>query len=1152
MKKLFKFCEYVKDIYSLKIIKLMRNLLILMFITVFQVFAEDSYSQKTRLTLNLTDVSVENVLNSIENQSEFFFLCNKKLVDVERKVNIRMENQYIDDILSRVFKGTNVKYVVMDRQIVLSPAEYLEKVIRTAQLIQQETVTGTVTDEEGNPLPGVNIVVKGTIKGTITDANGNYSIEVDDLNSVLTFSFIGYLSQEIFIEGRNIIDATLAIDVFGLEEVVVVGYGIQKKINVTGAISSVSSKELADRPVTSVAEALQGVVPNLQITTTDGGRPGSSLIWQIRGVGSIGGARDNPLILIDGIPGNPSNLNPDDIEDISVLKDASASAIYGSRAPYGAILITTKRGESEKMKVTFNSSLALRVPMKMLNPMGSMDFINYYNESAANIGIAPYFSQDWIDSLQTRIDNPDLPNYCIHRTKPTKKWGWAVGIDQDWWSETYKKMAQAQNYNISASGGSKAVNYYVSLGYLDQEGLYRYGNDSFKRYSGLVNLHTNATKWLELDLRMRFTRRDNDTPNSDDLQFQAYRVWPLQSLRDPHGYWTKPAYPYHIAAEGGRKKTNNDNFNNTLGFVIKPFEGFRLKGDATFNSSNQMYKRNNKILYKYSPLDEIIGTQNGANISYIEKAYTNSKFYTTNFYADYVKQLGTHYLHFLAGYQQEYEHWYNLNGYRDNLIAQDVPSLRTATGENINVVDDESEWSTQGYFGRINYNYKEKYIFEFNSRYDGSSRFPKDYRWGFFPSASIGYNIARESFFAPLLVVIDNMKLRASYGRLGNSNVGNYYSPTISKVQTDYIGASGVFLDYVSAPGFGNYYLTWEKPTTIDVGVDIGMFKNRLQMNFDWYRRETIDMIGPSEPMPKVLGASVPQKNNTEMKGTGWELSLLYKGAVKEFHYQAVINIAHHEEVVTSYYNPEGLLSSYYDGKVLGEIWGYETVGFINDEETLASMADQTLIGTNWGLGDIQYKDIDGDGKITYGSYTLEDHGDMVRIGNQTPDYSYNITLACDYKGFDMRVFFRGLGHTDWWPNSGQGYRSGFTSWVFFGNSNNRWNNATLEEHKDHWTQDNHDAYYPRAMVGVNMGQKNSYVQSRYLQNGAFLRLKNIQFGYTLPEKWSKPYQIRNVRVYVSGENLLTFTKLRIFDPETPGLIYPLQKVFSGGIKATF
>lgn len=544
-----------------------------------------------------------------------------------------------------------------------------------------------------------------------------------------------------------------------------------------------------------------------------------------------------------------------------------------------------------------------------------------------------------------------------------------------------------------------------------------------------------------------------------------------------------------------------------------------------------------------------------------------NKYYSGNLYSDYSLGIGNHSLYFLAGYQLEYTHFFRLNGYRNDLINENILSLNAATGENLNASDNETEWSNEGYFVRFSYNFLEKYLFEFNGRYDGSSRFPKDVRWGFFPSVSAGYNVAKESWFKSLNPVIDMMKLRASYGRLGNSNVADYYSPSMSKAKTDYIGANGNFLDYIYAPGLGNYSITWEKPTTFNLGLDLAMFNNRFQTNFDWFIRKTIDMIGPSEPLPKVLGVEVPNANNTEMRGTGWEWSLMYRGVVKDFKYQANLSVSRHREKVTKYYNPQGLFDTYYKGKILGEIWGYETVGMINDEETLSTMANQSQISSHsWALGDIQYKDqltVDtdgdgipdaGDGKIMRGNRTIDNPGDLVRIGNRTPDFEYNVILACEYKGLDLRLFFRGIGPTDWWPDEGQGSFSSNTSRIFFGNSNNYFNHSVLKEHLDHWTPETPNAYYPRVLIfnNNNITQKNNQVQTRYLQNLAYLRLKNIQFGYTLPERWCRPLLIKSARFYVSGENLFTLTKLKIFDPETPGLIYPLQKSFSVGVNVTF
>jgi len=1148
----------------------MRNILLLILITVFQVNADDIYSQNTRISLSLNNVPIAKVLEEIQNNSEFYFLFNAKLIDVERDVSISVSDMKISEILSSLFSGTGVNWVVYDRQIILTPGD----AIGLSEIIQQlHKVSGTVTDKDGSPLPGVNVVIKGTSQGVITDVNGKYNIEVPQGVNSLVFSFIGMEAQEIVIGSLSQIDVIMLESAIGLEEVIVVGYGTQKKVNITGAVSTVSATELEARPITNVGEAIRGLVPNLQINTVDGGRPGSSLNWQIRGVGSIGGANDAPLILIDGIAGNPDDINPDDIENISVLKDAAASAIYGSRAPYGVVIITTKKGKQEQMKVTLHSNYSFRMPTEMLNKVGSLDWIDLTNEGFTNNGLAPLVTQATIDHIKYKMEHPEenLPDVYPDAATGTNWYGldgkdWIpLAVDVDWWSECYKSKALTQNHNLSAQGGSKAVTYYASLGYFDEDGLYRHGNDYYKRYNGLFNVQAQATEWLDLDFRFRLTRNETSRPSSHAAMVQdSYRFWPLWPIRSPNGDYMPEGASYLIADEGAKKNTTKDVFVSTLAFSIKPLKGLNFNGDVTFNSFDSKYHENGKILYLLKPDGKTIkGTYNGANKSYVNKSYSLDKFYSVNLYASYARSFSDgHNLLVLAGYQNEYQINEGVGGYRDALISQDLPSLSAATGTDIRTTDSGYEWSSQGYFGRLTYNYKEKYLFEFNSRYDGSSRFPEDLRWGFFPSASVGYNISKESFFDSFTSIIDLLKLRASYGRLGNSNVGYYYVPTISKYQNNFIGPGGVYLDYVSAPGLGNYGLTWEKPTTLNLGLDLSMFDNSIQVTAELFNRKTIDMVGPSEPLPAVLGTSVPSTNNTELKGQGWELTLTYRRAINDFHFQAMFNISHHRETVLKYYNPKGLINSYYEGKVLGEIWGYETEGFISD---LDIMPDQTQVGTNWKLGDIQYKDqltVDtngdgipdaGDGKITVGAQTLEDHGDLIRIGNSTPDFDYNFSLDCDYRGFDFRVFLSGLGHTDWWPSTGQGDLQTATQNIFFGQSNQPFNHPLLVEHLDHWTPENPNGYFPRVHNGwADYGAKNRKTQTRYLQNRAYLRMKNIQIGYTLPSKWTKPYLIENARIYISGENLLTFSNLMIFDPETPGLIYPLQKVISAGIKLSF
>lgn len=1157
MKK-FKTLNYFNFEKNFKLLLIMK-LILFFLITGFIQVSATVYSQNTKFTFDVQNKRVVDVLREIEDQSNFRFFYQREQVNVEKKIDLKAADQTVENILTQIFPDGGIEFSVRnDDLILLKP---VGKSMGAYDVLfagaQQHPVSGVVFDSFDRPLPGVTILIKGTTHGTISGADGTYHFPNLSESSTLVFSFVGMKTQEVLVGSQTVINVTMEEEIIGIEEVVAVGYGVQKKVNLTGSVASVTADEISNRSLYNVAQAVQGMVPNLQISTTDGGRPGSNFSWTIRGAGTLGsaGASGAPLFIVDGVTADPNELNPDDIESISILKDAAAAAIYGSRAPFGVVLITTKRGKSEQMKVTVNSSLGWRSLTKNFHPMGSLDYAHYTNEGYTNRGAAPVFNEEYLEAIQYHIDHPESPTRLQDPANPLSYYR-NVATDENWWRNTYRDGALTQNYNISATGGSKAVTYYLSLGALNQEGQYRYGDDVYKRYNGMLNLNVDATSWMEIAYKLQYARRENDTPTTnsmDWMQMTAFRGWPILPLIDPNGYHEYFGAGIQEAIEGGRRNDLYESNRNTLTFIIKPVKGLRLNGEFAYNTTRNIIQENTKVIYTHDPLGNIKGTQQGADKSSILEHNINTTFYSINTYADYNTSYGKHNFNLLGGFQQEYYYNFQLKGYNYDLISEEIHSLMVATGADKQLTDWKGEWATQGFFGRFNYNYDEKYLFELNGRYDGSSRFPKDFRWGFFPSASVGYVISKESFFTPLKTVVDFMKFRASYGRLGNTNVDLYYSAAMSKGLTNYLGPTGTFLEYVSIPALGNYNLTWEKPTTLNLAVDLGFLQNRLQTSFDWYTRTTYDMVGPSEPLASVLGIAVPNSNNTELQGKGWELNLNYKDRIKkDFTYQLGFNIARHRETVLKYYNPTGVLTTHYAGKVMGEIWGYETVGLIQDQETLDNMADQSYFNARWGLGDVQYKDQNDDKKINQGLNTLEDHGDLVIIGNSTPAYEYNFTISSAYKGFDFRVFFSGIGKTDWWPAGGQGYRTSFGASIFRGYSNNQFNHSVLEEHKDHWTPDNPNGYYPRVLIGSNEGNKNFQVQTRFLQNRAFLRMKNIQFGYTLPSKLTKPIMIQNARFYFSGENLLTFTKLMIFDPETPGYIYPLQKVVTTGLNITF
>jgi len=1153
-----------------KPLRIMKLTVLLFFIAALQVFADNSYSQTARLSLSMKEATVGQVLDKIESESEFFFLYNHQLVDVNRKVSVNVSDARIKDILANLFNGTDIKTMVLGRQIILSPKKILRKEISKNLPAQQGiTVTGTVTDINGNSLPGVNIIVKGTTNGTITDANGTYSIKVPSLNNVtLVFSYVGYQTKEIMLKGQNTVDVKLAEDILNLEQVVVVGYGTEKKINLTGAVDVIAPEQMENRPVINVSSALQGVSPNLNVTTTSqGGEPGAGKNLNIRGVGSLTGNSD-PYVLVDGVPMNINDVNPNDIESISVLKDAAASAIYGARAPYGVILITTKHGKAgEKIKIGYDNNISFNAPLNLPHMANSLDFANAYNEAFTNTGQTPIFDDETIDRIKKYLAG-EMKDETVERTNPDgspmNRWGtWNYGnANNDWMYLYYSPCVVNQKHDLSLSGGTNSTSYYVSAGYLDQPGLLHWGNEFYKRYNVTANLRSEVTKWLRFNFSTKLARTQTQYPNAyggydrNVLYHNFTRQWPTNPLYFPDGQ-ISPSSNVHMLHYGGKIKRQTNDLWMTLGGELEPVKNWVTR--ITYNWNNNGYRQtsHHKTIYNYRP----DGTKYPSvyPINQFYEWFTNDNYHLFNVTSSYQKQLGSHFLKLLIGYEEELKQNTGLNGNKKQLVTDAVPSISTATGD-YQVDDNISHWGTQGIFGRFNYNYKEKYLFEFNARYDGSSRFAEGKRWGFFPSGSVGYNISKESFWSPLSEYINSWKIRASYGSLGNQNVPNYLYVPILPVRTRLpwiIGSERPV--YTLAPGLISPTLTWETATTLDIGTDLAFLNNRLGATFDWYQRNTINMFGPAEALPRVLGTSVPQKNNASLSTKGWELSLSWKDRVwNDFAYNVRFMISNSTSVVTKYHNPTKTLSTWYEGETVGEIWGLTTDHIMQDDAEADHMPDQSLYFSRWGAGDIMYKDLDGNDTINWGKWTADDHGDYSIIGNSRPRYNYSIIAGFEWKGIDFNMFWQGVGKRD--------VVFGPYDNMFFGFRGNMWQSTVMKPHLDYWRPadetnelgPNTDAYYPKPYMSGE-DHKNKEEQTRYLLSAAYLRLKNIQVGYTIPQKYTQKISIVKLRVYLSAENILTFTKLpKLFDPETiygpwgVGKGHPINKAFSFGVNVTF
>lgn len=962
-----------------------------------------------------------------------------------------------------------------------------------------------------------------------------------------------------------------------LEEVVVVGYGTQKKVNLTGSVSVIDSKAFESVPVANAVQALQGQVPGLNIYSNKGGGLNQKQSINVRGIGTIGeGSTGDALILIDGMEADIFSVNPQDIESISVLKDAAASSIYGSRAPFGVVLVTTKKGKAGKAQINYNNSFRLSSPINMPSSLDSYTYALFFNDAGYNSGWGSY---NWVSQTRLQRIKDYMDGKISYTTIPlngSNTWadGYQEGNDNiDYYNLFFKKNVFAHEHNFSVNGGTDKIQYYLSANYLDQDGTLRMGEDYSKRYTMSAKISAQLSRAVSLSSNTRFVRNDFVQPTHMNDSFFSdigRQCWPVKPLYDPNGN----LFDDHVQQmkNGGRKTERNTWLYQQFNLTIEPIKGWRLIGDLSYRYNTQ-YAHEDLLTISQIGVDGVTKVRSWDENSSVSESSFASDYFNVNLYTDFEKTFAkSHHLKALAGFQAEANNYRNIWAQKIGITYPGKPTINTSTGIDKdgkviapNVSGGHNRWSTAGFFGRVNYDFQEKYLVEANLRYDGSSRFRSDDRWGFFPSASLGWNIAREEFFQPATRIMNTLKLRASYGSLGNQNTTALY-PTYTVMGTgtsDKWLMNGVKPNIAWAPALVSYDLTWEKIRTWNVGIDIGLFNNRLTGSFDYFIRNTNDMVGPSEKLPATLGIAVPPSNNTDLRTAGWELELMWKDRLQNgLNYSLRFTLADSRTKITRYSNPSGLIDSFYEGKYCGEIWGYETIGIARTDDEMAEHVGslvnggQSALGQDWQAGDIMYSDLNEDGKIDAGARTLDNHGDLKRIGNSTPRYNVGIDLSADWKGFDFRMFWQGTLKRDyfqgsyyfWGANGSQGY----------------WFSTALKGHEDYFRNDessplgvNLNSYYPRPLLNTN---KNQQCQTKYLQNAAYMRLKNLQIGYTLPRKIVQKMGVQNLRFFASGENLLTITDLvKFFDPETiesgsfaHGYAYPLSRTYAFGLNITF
>jgi TonB-linked SusC/RagA family outer membrane protein len=1042
---------------------------------------------------------------------------------------------------------------------------FINNTVEGAFSLQQNKISGIVNGKDGKPMAGVNVKATGTTVGALTDADGKYSMEVPSGTKTLTFSFIGMETQVISIGTSTQINATMAEAAIGLDEVVVVGYGTQKKLNLTGAVDVVSGDVLQNRASANVGVLLQGASPNLNIMVSSfGGEPGASPLFNIRGIGSLTSGGGTPLILVDGVEMNINNLDPETVENVTVLKDAASAAIYGSRAPFGVVIVTTKKGTKNKgISINYSNNIAVASPMNLPAWQSSLRYVTAYNQSLENSGQPDKFLPPQIERIKAYIAGTYTPEYDTVNP-PHSIWaGRHQGnANYEWWDEYWKDHTINQKHNINISGGDDNTQYYVSAGYYDQGTSFNYADEYYKRYNVLANLTSQATKWLRFNLNTKYSNTKSKHPNAGSdwdpgrtfFISEMIKFFPTTPKYNVDGTVNNP-YVNALMKAGPATGNENDLFIG-LGAELEPVTGWKTNFNYNYNYTGNKYTWLDSEIWVEIPDGQVVNFWNDPN--YYTQNWESNNYNSMNVFTSYEKTIQRHFFKGMVGYEREYRYFSSLYGYRTALISEEVPSISTATG--VYSVDDAmSHWATEAFFGRLNYNYMEKYLFEVNARYNGSSRFAKDSRWGFFPSVSVGYNISKESFWEPLLNTVNNFKIRGSYGSLGNQNVSNYLYLSNIPINTELewiIGNERPL--YAGVPNIISPTLTWESVNTLDLGADANFLHNRLGLVFDWFERNTLNMFGPATILPASLGTTPPLENNASLTTKGWEISLGWNDRIQsDFSYSLRLTLADSKSTVSKYLNLTGQIDEYYVGREIGEIWGYTSDGLIQSEDEV--IPDQSFFYNKWGPGDIKYKDLNDDGKIDDGSRTLADHGDLKVIGNTSPRYSIGFSGAITWKNFDFSMFWQGILKRDLMPSSNM--------WWGVGTRGDN-GGAFYQGHDDYWRPadetnlfgPNTDAYYAKPYVTTET-YKNQQTQTRYLLHPRYFRLKNIQLGYTIPKKLTEKIRIEALKFTLSGENLITIDDLPPYiDPETSfessqwmlGAIYPLSKSVSVGINITF
>lgn len=1046
-----------------------------------------------------------------------------------------------------------------------------------SDITQQDGVCkGVVKDNQGETVIGASVVVKGSTNGTITGLDGDFTLNNVKRGDVIQISYIGYVSQEVVWQGTPL-NITLKEDSQTLEEVVVVGFGSQKKANLTGSVSQVKMDDvLGERPVTNVKNALQGSMPGLMVS--GGASPGEAKSFNIRGTVSINGM--NPLVLIDNVEGDIDLLNPEDIESVTVLKDAASSAIYGARAAAGVILITTKKAKKgEKFNLNYNANFGFQTSINSPKQASLDEYLRAYQ--AAGFSETYYAGNGsvskWREYLAGYKENP--------AAYPTVGDGIYIGEDGAPYylndKDVYKAFQETsfmQTHNLTANGGTEKLRYRLSAGLTKEDGPLIESKDTYMRKNISSFISADITDWLTQEADFRYTVADRSEPmGSGDGIYCMNHISFYPSGMMPGSVNTSVDKDLPLITPENQIRYNNpyltdtDNTRIYLRTILRPIKGLELVGEYTYDRKNWQKSYYAK---KWEYTTEQLGSNNSVTSDYLFKSEDHEDYNALNLYGTYnfsIKE--DHMFKVMAGFNQERKQNSWISVQTHDMIAPSAPSFTSATGKII-PQNSYSDYAIRGAFYRINYNYKDRYLFEVNGRYDGSSKFPKDDRFGFFPSFSVGWNIAREAWMEKALDYVSDLKLRASWGQIGNQNIGNYgYYSTMQPVgNSNYWLKDGEFITYISTPGLVSNSFTWETVETLDIGFDASMFNSRLQVTFDWYQRTTRDMLIAGIQLPAVVGTSAPMRNAADMRTRGWEIAVNWRDQIGDWKYNVGFNLYDYKSKITKYSNNEDKLLSqnYYEGKTLGEIWGYVSDGFYTIDDFDGPGTWQlkdgvaSLDGYNPRPGDEKFVNLNDDrgtNEINSGLNTVDSPGDQKVIGNSTPRYNFGVNLGVSYKGFSLSAILQGTAKRDVWIGGMSLFPFGGSAKAYypvFYNQTDYWepmgscDGQYTENDREYWIAKNPDASLYRLYSNMQNHGSNQRASTKYLQNGAYMRLKNITLAYTFPKALISKVSLSALKVFVSAENLATISSLpKGYDPERLSWGYPFYRTLSFGLNVT-